>query len=413
MAKYFYVVRDQVGKKLTGLEEGSSQEEIVTRLQAKDLVVVTIVPEFKEDAVRLIKSEASYAGKPHFKHSRVSNEDLVIFCRQLATLLGAGVTILRSLDIICQQVSSRRLFYVLKSLQKHMESGLSLHEAMGKHPVVFSALWVNLTESGEASGNLATILNRLASYLERDAEFKRKIISALIYPAILFVAGTFALLFLTVKIIPTFADLFKNFNVQLPALTKGLINVSSFIRGNFIGISIILAVGFVFLTNYLKTKKGRMSFERFQLKLPVFGELFRGLAVEKFSAEMSTLIESGVPILYSLDIVEHSVDNLLVADIIRKIKEEVRDGKSFNETLRKSNFFEPIVIQMISIGEEIGELSQMFKKINLFYQSYVETFLNRFITLFEPIMLVFMGFVIGIMVIGMFLPIFQIANIGG
>ncbi len=257
------------------------------------------------------------------------------------------------------------------------------------------------------------VLTRLASYLERRAAFKSKIISSLIYPVILMVVGLGALLFLTIKIIPTFAELFKGFNVKLPFLTEMLIGVSSFIRKSFFNIIVIIIVLFFIFSRYIKTKEGRRKFEQLQFKLPLFGEFFRSLVVERFSSEMSTLIESGVPLLYSLEITEHSVSNSVMADIVRKIKEDVREGKPLNSSLDKSKFFEPMVVQMVAIGEEIGELPQMLKRINTFYEEYTETFLARFTSMFEPIMLIFMGLVIGMMVVGMFLPIFQIASISG
>jgi type IV pilus assembly protein PilC len=283
---------------------------------------------------------------------------------------------------------------------------------MSKHPGAFSELWINLVESGEASGNLALVLNRLAAYLERAAVFRSKIISALIYPTILMVAGLGALLFLTIKIIPTFAQLFAGFNLKLPFLTQVLIGVSSFIRKYLLIIAGLLTFLFFLFKSYIKTKEGLRVYETFKFGLPVFGEFFRAIVVERFSSNMSTLVESGVPILYSLEISEHSVGSALMADAIRKIKEDIRDGKSLSEPLEKSGFFEPMVVQMVGIGEEIGELSQMFKRIDAFYQEYVETFLVRFTSLFEPIMLICMGVVVGLMVIGMFLPIFQISQLG-
>lgn len=412
MPRFYYIARDKSGKKITDFEEASTSEEVVGRLQAKDLIVINVLPENKEDATDLGFAIGSKV-KPKFLHYRVTRDDLVIFCRQLATLLGAGVTILKGLDIISQQVSSRKLSKVLKDLAKNMEAGLSFHEIMAKHPDVFSELWVNLVESGEASGNLAIVLTRLASYLERNMAFRKKIVSALIYPAILMFAGMGALLFLTVKIIPTFAELFKGFNITLPFITRILIAISTFMR-KFLPVMVVIGIVVFFLfRNYIKTKEGARRYEKFKFRLPVFGEFFRAIVVERFSSEMSTLIESGVPILYSLEISEHSVGNLVMADVIRHIKEGVREGKSLSQPLEKSGFFEPMVVQMIAIGEEIGELPQMFKRINAFYQEYVETFLTRFTTMFEPIMLVFMGVIIGIMVLGMFLPIFQISQLAG
>lgn len=411
MPKFAYIARDSKGIKVTGTEESSSADELTIRLQLRNLVVVNIIPELKEKA--LVATLQASDRQRRYRRYGVTGDDLVILSRQLATLLGAGVTILKSLDIISKQVYSRKLYNVLKELQKHMEAGLSFHEAMSKYPNIFSELWSNLVESGEASGNLSVVLNRLASYLERRAAFKRKIISSLIYPVILMIAGIGALLFLTVKIIPTFAELFKGFNVTLPLLTRMLIQVSDFIRKGIFSIIGTIVVLFFILRRYIKTRAGRRRFEQLQFKLLLFGEFFRSLVVERFSSEMSTLIESGVPLLYSLEITEHSVGNSVMADIVRKIKEDVREGKPLNSSLDKSGFFEPMVIQMVAIGEEIGELPQMFKRINTFYEEYSETFLARFTAMFEPIMLIFMGLVIGLMVVGMFLPIFQIATISG
>ncbi|MDD5595935.1 MAG: type II secretion system F family protein [Candidatus Omnitrophica bacterium] len=412
MAKFFYTVRDSTGKKTTGFEEGSTIEEIVTRLQAKDLIVIDVsidkgqIGGAEQDAASMVKR-----GRSRLRHRGISGNDLVLFCRQLATLLGAGVTILKSLEIIALQVSSSKFYLIINELQKNMEAGLSLHEAMSKHPEVFSELWVNLCESGEASGNLAVVLSRLATYLERSAEFKRKLISAVIYPCILFLAGGGAMLFLTLKIIPTFADLFKGFNITLPVLTQILIGFSNFLKHFFLMIIISFIVAVVAIRKYINTKVGRRNLENLQLRLPIFGELFRALSIERFSSEMSTLVESGVPILYSLEIAEHSVGNSIMSDIIRQIKEDVREGKPLNQPLAKSGFFEPMVVQMITIGEEIGELSPMFKKINAFYQEYVENFMTRFATIFEPIMLIIIGGMIGVIVVGMFLPIFEISQI--
>ncbi len=412
MPKFFYIARDKTGKKVSEFEEAVSQDELVLRLQAKDFIVINVI---SEDITNIRDFKAKSASKRKIKpeHSQITNEDLVLFCRQLATLLGAGVTILKSLEILGQQVASRKLYNVIKDLQRNMEAGLSLHEAMAKHPKAFTELWVNLVESGEASGNLALVLTRLAGYLERNSAFTKKIISALIYPVILMVAGFGALFFLTVKIIPTFANLFAGFNLKLPFLTQVLIIVSDFTRKYIMlimGITITLVILF---KRYIATKDGRRKYETFKFALPMFGEFFQAMVVERFSSEMSTLIESGVPILYSLEITEHGVGNLVLSDILRKIKEEVREGKSLSVSLDKSGFFEPMFVQMVTIGEEIGELSEMFKKINSFYQEYVEMFLGRLTTMFEPLMMIFMGLVIGIMVIGMFLPIFQLTKVGG
>jgi len=411
MPKFYYVARNRSGVKETGTEEALNQDDVVTKIQSKGLIVVNVIPENIEASGSSMDNPARIKFKR--KHRNVTNGDLTLFCRLLSTLIGAGVTILLSLNIIAKQVSSKRLYAVLMDLTKNMEAGLSFHEALAAHPAIFSDLWVNLVESGEASGNLAVVLSRLAAYLEKAAEFKQKIISALIYPGILTVAGLGALLFLSLKIVPTFAEIFSSFKITLPFLTQILVGISVFLK-KFIFLLILAVAGIIFaFKKYIETKQGRRSFENFKFNLPVFGEFFQALNIERFSSEISTLLESGVPILYSLEISERSVDNLIMADIVRKIKEDVREGKPLRESLEKSGFFEPMVIQMVSIGEEIGELPQMFKRINSFYQAYCDTFLARFVSMFEPFVLVFLGVIIGVMVIGMFLPIFELSKIQG
>ena len=409
MPKFFYIARNKLGNKESGAEVAASEEEALAQLQARDLIVVNIFPETKEEfgfKEEIVKKK--FARK---KHYRIKNNDLVIFCRQLATLLGAGVTILKSLDIIAQQVASHRLYEIIKSLQKDMEGGLSFHEAMAKHPQVFSDLWTNLVESGEASGSLAGILGRLAEYLERVAEFKRKIISMLIYPIVLMSAALVALLILTFKIVPTFSGIFKDFKVKLPFLTMALFNFSNFLQKNFIWLFLILGVVVYLFRKYISTRQGRRRYEKFIFGLPVFGDFFRAMVVERFTSEMATLIESGVPILYSLEIAEHSVGNLTVSNIIRTVKEAVKEGKSLSQPMENSGFFEPMVVQMVLIGEEIGALAEMFKKVNTFYKEYVEMFLERFVSLFEPFVMVILAVVIGIIVVALFLPIFEIATL--
>lgn len=412
MPGFFYVARDSEGKKITGSEEAVSQEELIARLQAKNLLVVSIIPEAVGGKTAAVSRAESAGKRQGFAHFGVASADLVLFCRQLSTLLESGVSILKSLDIISRQVASRKFYAVAQDLIKNMEAGLSFHEALARHQKVFSDLWINLVESGEASGNLAVVLSRLASYLERRDAFNRKFISSLMYPLILLCAGLGALLFLTIKIIPTFTELFKSFDITLPLLTRILVAISDFIRRYILAmLGAAFAAGFLF-KKYIGTRAGRMQFEKFQLSLPLFGDFFRAVIVERFSSSMATLIESGVPILYSLEITERTVGNLIVADIVRKVKDAVREGRSLSKPLQDSSFFEPMVVQMVAVGEEIGDLPQMFKRINAFYQEHVETFLTRFTALFEPIMLIFMGAVIGIMVVGMFLPIFKLATIG-
>ncbi len=411
MPKYFYTVRDNKGKRIIGQEEGSSKEDVTSRLQSRGFIVINII-ESGEGA----KFEGAYqtTARPKLQkmHFRVTFNDMVLLSRQLATLLSAGVTILKSVDILTKQVSSQRLLMVLKKVMQDMEAGLSLHEAMAKHPRIFTDLWINLVESGEASGNLPLILGRLATYLEKRAEFRRKIISALFYPVILLCVATGAIAIFVIFIIPTFEKLYSSFNITLPWPTKMLLVISGLLRKLIVLIIIAAIAGVYLFKKWVATESGRRKWENFKFHLPIFGEFFQITVVETFASEMSTLIESGVPILYALEITERSVNNYTVGDVIRQVKEDVRTGKSLSQPLEKSGFFAPMVVQMVTIGEEIGDLPNMFKKISAFYQEYTETFITRLASLFEPLMIVFMGLVIGTMVICMYLPIFKIAQIG-
>ncbi|RKY30912.1 MAG: hypothetical protein DRP74_06010 [Candidatus Omnitrophota bacterium] len=413
MPKFVYLARDSKGNKIRGTEEVPSYEDLLNRLQTRNLLVIEINSAEQEERTDRSKPEKrafKLAGRR--QHYGIKSDDLVVFCRQLSTLLSAGVTILKSLDVISKQVSSRKLYIILQDLTRDMESGLSFNEALAKHKSTFPELWINLVESGEASGNLAAVLSRLASYLERSANFKKKIISSLMYPVLLFIVGLGALLFLTLQIIPTFAELFEGFEITLPLITQVLI-LSSLIIRKFSALFIITGVIIFFAFRvYIKTKEGRKVFEKFRFNLPLFGKFFRELMFERFSSDIGTLIGSGVPLLYSLEIAEHSISNLTLAEIIHKIKDDVREGKLLSVGMEKSGFFDSMFTQMTSVGEEVGDLPQMFKRINEYYQESTETFLSRFATIFEPLMLIFMGGVIGIMVLGIFLPIFQIATAG-
>ncbi|MBU1998307.1 MAG: type II secretion system F family protein [Candidatus Omnitrophota bacterium] len=412
MARIFYIAKNKDGKKVQGSEDNTSVDELVSRLQAKNLIVVKIFSEEQLGSSSWRSKAPSFLGKLSL-FDKIKTSDLTLFCRQLAVLLAAGVTIIKSVEIISQQVKKDSFLKVLRDLKVSMERGLSFHEALAKHRKVFNELWINLVHSGEASGNLAVVLDRLARFLERNEEYKRKVTSALIYPAILLIVGMGALFFLTIKIIPTFGELFAGFDIELPLLTLLLLKFSYFLRKFALVVLAAMVIFGYLLKKYIQTENGRRQAEIVGFKIPMYNEFARGLILERFSAEMSTLVESGVPILYALEITEQSVDSKIVGEYIHQIKEDVRQGKSLKEGMARFEFFDPMIVQMVSIGEEIGELPQMLKRVHDFYQEYVETFLVRFTLIFEPVILIFMGLVIGLMIGGIFLPIFKISQIAG
>lgn len=401
MPDFSFTAIDKEGKKITRIQEADTEDELIKSLQAQELVVVSI--KLKPEKV---SKQISY-----FTHRRIKSDDLVFFARQLATLIDAGVTLLKSLEVISKQIESKNLFFVVEKIKKDIEQGLTFRDSLAKHRKVFQDLWINLVETGEASGNLAIILDRLAKFLEQRAAFRREIISAMIYPVILFFVGIGAIFFFTLRIVPTFAELFKGFGIKLPLLTQMVINLSEIAQKSFIPAILTFFILLFIFCQYIKTEEGRKKFDKFKLRIPFFSKLFKNILLERFSSEMAILIESGVPLIYTLEITERAIGNKAVSEIVREVKESVRVGKTLSKPLADSDFFPPLLVQMVAIGEETGNLSQMFKQLASHYEEYLITLMKRLTSMFEPLMIIFMGGVIGTIVISMFLPIFSVARI--
>jgi len=402
MPFFRYVARDRAGKLIEEVMETANEEDLVNGLQARDLLVVSVGPAPE------IKSKKKADSRRY--HRGVKSNDLVMFSRELATLLGAGVTLIKSLDILCKQIESRILLRTVEQIKKDVEGGYTFQNALKKHDKIFSSFWINLVETGEASGHLPSSLDQVAVYLEENSELKRKIVSALMYPLILVAVSTGAITVFLVKIIPIFSEIFKGFNVELPILTQTIINISNIVRHYFLIVIGVLTALFFIIKKYISTEAGRWQFDEFMLKVPVVGQLMREIATERFASGLGTLIKSGVPILHALEIAEKTAGNKVMGKALREVKTAVKEGKGMGQTMQDSNLFSPLVIQMISVGEEIGELGKMLDRVSAFYKERVNTFISRFTTMFEPIVLVFMGIVVGILVIAMFMPIFSISS---
>jgi type IV pilus assembly protein PilC len=402
MPFFKYVARDKAGKLINETKETTSEEELVSGLQAQGLLVISVslAPEIK--TIKRLDLRRY--------HSGVKPSDLIMFSRELATLLGSGVTLIKSLDILCKQIESKILLRTVEQIKKDVEGGYTFQNALKKHDKVFSSFWINLVETGEASGHLPSSLEQVATYLEDSAELKRKVVSALIYPAILVVVATGAIAIFLLKIIPIFTDIFKGFNVELPVLTQIVVNVSNVVRKYFFAVVGILIVLVFIIKKYISTETGKWQFDEITLKMPVVGSLVREISTERFASGLGTLIKSGVPILHALEITEKTAGNKVMEKALREVKTAVKEGKGMGQTMQASNLFSPLVVQMIMVGEEIGELGKMLDRISVFYKGRVNTFISRFTTMFEPIILVFMGMIVGIIVIAMFMPIFSISS---
>ncbi len=411
MPRFSYTIRDQNGKTFKNVIDAYDRDAVVSQLQRQNYFVVS-VDEVKSGHKRS-DAKSKKKSEKKFSHKKVKMTDMLAFARQLATMLEAGVTLIRSLDVILTQVQSEFLANALNQIRADIEQGSTLSDALAKHPTVFNQFWVSLIEVGEASGTIPTVLNKLVFYLEQQARFKSSIVSGIIYPIILFGVCVGAVVFFALVVGPKFEDIFNQMGADLPLITTVLLAIFKFIKEKFFLIVLTLVGAGWGFRKYIKTYHGRMKFEKFLFRLPTFGEIFQLIVVERFTSQMSILIDAGVPILYALDISERLVDNHTCALIIQDIKEGVKGGELLVGPMERSGFFPPMAVQMIMVGEETGELSKMLKHVSAFYQDIVETFMSRFATIVEPFMLVFMGGVIGTIVLAMFLPMFNLSQLGG
>lgn len=406
MPKFSYTARNKDGELIQGVFDAFSEDEVVNKLQAQDLLVISV----NSAADKVAPSKKA---RPRKFHSAVKTDDLILFSRQLATLLNGGIPLLRSLDILSKQVESKKLYNALEAIKGDIEGGFTFHDALAKHERVFSEFWINLVETGEASGQLASVLEQVANYIEASGALQRKIKSAMVYPIIISVVAVLAVAIFLLKIIPTFSNIFKGFNIELPALTKMVMAASDILRHYFLMVSGGVIVFVTVFKKYIRTRTGRRQFDAFKLKLPLVGSLFQEMAISRFTSSLSTLLRSGVPVLHCLNIVSRTSGNKLFEEAIIKVREAVQEGKTMAKPLEESGLFPPMVSQMVTVGEETGELSKMLHRISDFYEARVSASIDRLTSAFEPMMLVLMGTVVGTLIVAMYLPIFKMTKIGG
>lgn len=409
MPRFHYVAKDSNGKNITEETEAFDKASLIQSLQQKGYFILSV----EEQAAASTHIATAEENTKKFTHSGIKLMDMLNFANQLATMLDSGITILRALEVIVDQVESKNFYGILLKVNADVEQGSSLSEALARFPKVFDQLWVSLIEVGEASGTMPMVLKKLAFYLEQKAAFRATVTSAIMYPAVLFVVCLGAIAFFALFIGPRFESIFNTMNVELPMITKILLATFRFIKEKFLMLVISIVVGIFLFRKYSKTPVGRAHVEQFLFSMPVIGNIAKLIVIERFTSQMSILVDSGVPILYALDITQRLVDNSICAGVINDIKESVRQGELLVAPMQRSKFFPSMCIQMISVGEETGELSKMLTHVATYYQQTVETFMKRLGTLIEPFMLVFMGGVIGVIVLAMFLPMFNIAQLGG
>ncbi len=409
MPKFHYSAKDSAGKSISEDIDAFDKASLVQQLQKKGYFILSL------EEVNSITAPIAQVEKPtqKYTHNSIKLMDLLNFANQLATMLDSGITILRALEVITGQVESKNLHNILEKVKADVEQGSSLSEALARYPKVFDQLWVSLIEVGEASGTMPMVLKKLAFYLEQKAAFSSTVISAVMYPAVLFCVCLGAIAFFALFIGPRFESIFNTMKVDLPMITKVLLATFRYIKQNFLLLVMSVVAAIFLVRKYAKTPIGRAHVENIIFGLPVLGNIAKLIVIERFSSQMSILVDSGVPILYALDITQRLVDNSICANVIGDIKESVRQGELLVAPMERSKFFPSMCVQMIAVGEETGELSKMLTHVANYYQQTVETFMKRIGTLIEPFMLVFMGAIIGVIVLAMFLPMFNIAQLGG
>lgn len=391
------------GSTTEGTIEAADQRSAMDELRKQKLVPIE-VNEASRDFAQI------FANINPFKPS-VSSKELVLFSRQLSTLVSAGVPLVQGLSILEEQVESKLFKGIVHQIREDIEAGQSITDALRKHPAAFEELYVSMIKAGEVGGILDVILERLSAYLEATEVLKGKVKGAMMYPLVVCTIAGSVTLFLIIGVIPTFKTIFEGFGAELPFVTQFMIDLSDFLRNYFYVVIAIPFVLFFSIKQYGKTEGGQRNIDAFLLKLPVFGMLLRKVAVAKFTRTLSTLIKSGVPILQALETVAKTAGNKVIEIAVMTARESVKEGERIATPLRKSGVFPPMVIQMIAIGEETGNLDAMLAKIADFYDQEVDTAVKGLTSMIEPIIIVLMGLVIGFIVIAMFLPMFELGNL--
>jgi type IV pilus assembly protein PilC len=342
---------------------------------------------------------------------RVSQAELAVFTRQFSVMLEAGLPLIQGLDAIAQQHPNKDFKAVLEQVKSDVEAGSTLSAAMARHPKVFDTLYTNMIAAGESGGILDTILQRLSTFIEKIVKLKRALKSALIYPATILTIAVTVVAVILWKVVPVFRTLFEGFNVELPLLTRFVIALSGVIESYMLFFIIFAGLCAFGVRSYYKTDKGRHVIDRLLLKMPVLGEIFRKIAVARFTRTLATLLTSGVPILEGLDITAKTAGNAILEDTINQLRQRIEEGGNMADPMRQSGFFPPMVTQMVSVGESTGEIDTMLVKVADYYEEEVDVTMANLLTILEPFLMVILGVVVGGIVISMYLPLFKLIRV--
>ncbi|MBL8023647.1 MAG: type II secretion system F family protein [Elusimicrobia bacterium] len=403
MPQFAYKVRAAGGSVTTGVLESADQRAAVEQLRSQRMMILEIVerqPNLLDSLKKLDLFKAS-----------IPSKEIVLFSRQLSTLVSAGVALVSGLNILAEQIQHKGFKAVVLKVKEDIEAGQPIAEALKKHPDAFSNLYVAMIRAGEVGGILDVILERLSNYLESAEALRLKVKGAMMYPMVVSSIAALVTVFLLVGVIPTFKEIFSSFGAELPLPTRIVIGLSESLQNQWY-IYLCVPVGLVFLgKRWLKTENGRKIFDTKVLQLPLFGVMLRKVAVAKFTRTLGTLVKSGVPILQAMETVAQTAGNKVIESAIMAARESIREGERVADPLKRSGVFPPMVIQMISVGEETGNMDVMLHKIADFYDQEVEQAIKGLTSMIEPIVIVFMGILIGGIVIAMFIPMFELGNL--
>ncbi|MBI2839562.1 MAG: type II secretion system F family protein [Acidobacteria bacterium] len=398
MPNFEWKGKNRAGQATSGTLTAESKAAVVAVLRKEQITVTSIREKGKEVAI------------PRLRGVGVSHKELAIFTRQFSVMIDAGLPLVQCLEVLGSQQENRTFQRIILQVRQDVEAGATLSEAMKKHPTVFDDLYTNMVAAGEAGGILDTILQRLAQYIEKSVKLRAQVRSAMIYPIAVLVIAAVVVMIILWKVIPTFAALFSSLGAELPLPTRITIQLSNFVvRMGWLIIVFIVAIYYL-IRQYHKTENGRRTIDGIILKMPVLGVLFKKIAIARFTRTLGTLITSGVPILDGLEITAKTAGNAVVEDAIMATRKSIEAGKSIADPLRGSDIFPAMVVQMISIGEQTGALDAMLNKIADFYEEEVDRAVEGLVSLLEPLMIAFLGVLIGGIVVSMYLPIFDLVN---
>ena len=400
MPTYQYTAKNQDAATIAGKIAAENKTAVIEELRKRKLTIISV-------------NETREAGQPAFSFERkkVKGDEIVIFARQLATMVEAGIPIIQGIDAMQEQVTQPFFKKVLVNIREDIKTGSSLFAAFAKHPSAFDLLFINMVKVGETGGVLSTVLDRVAGYMEKTLKLKRKVKAALTYPAVVVTMAILITTLLLVKVVPTFASIYESFDRPLPPMTRMLINISAVVKSYILFLIAGIALIIYLLRRWHKTDRGAYIIDGMVLRMPILGDLFRKVAISRFTRTLATLLQSGVPILESLDIVRKTIGNRVLEVVVENVKNAVREGSSIGGPLSKNGIFPPMVTRMITIGEKSGELEKMLLKVSEFYDDQVDAAVEGLSNIIEPVIIGFLGIVVGFIVIALFLPIITIAQI--